>query len=207
LDGVGSMIFGKGNAGDVTLSAGALTITNNGAVSSTTFTSSGAAGNSGSVFVDISGMLSIDGSGGFPNTRTGILGDTHSAGRGGDVTVIADGITIGKFGYIASDVASPGSGQGGNVTVTANNISIGGAGQISSGTFAAGDSGNVSVKVADGLTIDGATATSLPTGIFSQAQFSGTGNAGTVSVNAGRLSILNGGQVAAAAFRSMLLAN
>ena len=97
----------------------------------------GAAGNSGSVSVDVSGTLSIDGSGGFPNTRTGILGDTHSAGRGGDVTVIADGITIGEFGYIASDVDIAHSGHGGNVMVTANNVSIGGSGQISSSTFAA----------------------------------------------------------------------
>jgi len=193
LDGVGSTIFGKGNAGNVSFSAGALTITNDGEVASTTFTAASAAGNSGSVFVDVAGTLSIDGSGGFPNTRTGILGDTHSAGRGGDVTVIADGITIGEFGYIASDVASPGSGHGGNVTVTANNVRIADSGQISSSTFAGGDSGNVSIKVADGLTIDGG---GLATGIFSQVNTGSTRNAGTVSVSAGSISIINNGQIA-----------
>jgi large exoprotein involved in heme utilization and adhesion len=200
LDGIGSITRGRGNAGNVTVSAGSLSLTNNGLVSSTTFTTAGAAaGNAGSVLVDVSGMLSIDGSGGFPppNSRTGILGDTHSAGRAGHVTVIADDITIGRLGYIASDIASPGSGNGGNVTVTTNNLRIADSGQISSSTFAGGDSGNVSIKVADGLTIDGGGRT---TGIFSQANPGSRKNAGTVSVSAGSLSIIDNGQIAVGTF-------
>src|SRR4029077_20188860 len=120
--------------------------------------------NSGTVYVNVSGMLSIDGSGGIPNTRTGILGDTHSAGRGGDVTVIADGITIGKFGYIASDVTAVG--HGGNVIATANNVRIANSGQITSSTFAGAEGGNASKEVAEGLTIDGSALTRV---IFSKA--------------------------------------
>ena len=200
LDGIGSQTSGRGNAGNVTISAGSLTLTNDGSVSSTTCPSctaavAASAGNSGTVYVNVSGMLSIDGSGGIPNTRTGILGDTHSAGRGGDVTVIADGITIGKFGYIASDVTAVG--HGGNVIATANNVRIANSGQITSSTFAGGDSGNASIKVADGLTIDGS---GLTTGIFSQANPGSRGNAGTVSVSAGSLSIINNGQIAVGTF-------
>jgi filamentous hemagglutinin family protein len=198
LDGIASTTFGKGNAGDVAVSVGTLGVTNDGVVASTT--SAGAAGNSGSVFVDVAGALSIDGSGGFPNTRTGILGDTHSVGRGGDVTVIADGITIGEFGFIASDVASPASGHGGNVMVTANNLSISGAGQIKSSTFSTGDSGNVSIKIADRLAVDGTTAPGASTGIFSQANGGSTGNAGMVSVNSGSISIVNGGTISGGTF-------
>jgi filamentous hemagglutinin family protein len=71
LDGIGSGAVGKGNAGNVTLVAGALTIKNNGLVSSTTI----GAGNSGSVSVNVSGTLSVDGSNGITPLETGISAD------------------------------------------------------------------------------------------------------------------------------------
>ncbi len=201
LDGIGSVTYGSGNAGNVNVAVtgGALTITNDGLVSSTTFTARGPAGNSGSVSVNVSGMLAINGSGGIPSTRTGLLGDTNSSGHGGDVMVTADSLAIGQFGYISSD-AIVSSGRGGDVTITTNNLSIGGSGQISSSSFAKGDSGDVSVNVAQSLTIDGAMTPGVATGIFSQANRGSTGDAGTISVSAGSLSIVDSGVIQSGSF-------
>src|SRR5262249_35497719 len=58
----------------------------------------------------------------------------------------------------------------------------------------------VSVKVAGGLTIDGATTPDLATGVFSQANKGSTGNAGSVSVNAGSISIVNSGTISSGTF-------
>jgi filamentous hemagglutinin family protein len=211
LDGIGSLTLGRGNAGNVTVAADALTLTHDGLVSSVTE----ANGNSGSVSIDVSQTLSIYGSGGVSGLETGILGDTYSAGRGGDVTVSAGGITIAGgacadrgscFGAIASDVQLSAVGQpsaigdAGRVTVGAGSISIAGLGEISSSTFGAGSGGTVSINVAGGLTIDGMTAPGPGTGILSQANSRSAGNAGTVNVSAGSITIANSGGISGGTF-------
>jgi filamentous hemagglutinin family protein len=241
LDGIGSLTQGAGNAGNVTVTAGALTITTDGLVSS--LTAQGAAGRSGSVAVNVSGMLSIDGSGGIQGFRTGILGDTFSSGRGGDVTVTAGSITIaggacaigggtcsgqisssafgrGNSGSVSVGVAggltidgamtpsnfitgitSQGStGNAGTVAVNGGSISIVNSGTISSETFGPGDGGSVSVNVAGALTIDGAMTPGSFTGISSQANRGSSGNAGTVSVSAGGISLANFGRISSLTF-------
>jgi large exoprotein involved in heme utilization and adhesion len=207
LTGIGSLTYGTGNAGNVTVTAGTLTLTHDGLVSS--LTAPGASGNSGSVSVNVSGMLSVDGSGGNSQFRTGILGDTFSSGHGGDVTVTAGSITIAGgacgvggncSGVISSEVDPAASGNGGSVTVTAGSINLAGSGEISSDTFGRGSSGNVSVNVAQSLTIDGAMTPGAATGIFSQANRGSIGNAGTISISAGSLSIINSGVIQSGSF-------
>jgi filamentous hemagglutinin family protein len=211
LAGIGSLTFGRGNAGNVTVTAGSMALSHDGLVSS--LTASGAAGNSGNVSVNVSGTLSIDGSGGNSQVRTGILGDTFSAGNGGAVTVNAGSITIGGgacavgggtcAGAISGDTgfaAPSASGNGGNVAVTANSMAIDGAGVIESSTFAMGSSGGVLVNVAGGLSINGATAPGSFTGISSQAQTGSTRNAGPVSVSAGSISIFDNGMISGGTF-------
>src|SRR5262249_22646109 len=94
--GIGSFTVGRGNAGRVELTAGALTLPNVGQVASI----SAAAGNSGDVSVDVSGPLSITGA------RSGISATTLASGKGGDVKVTAGGITIDTSGSISSQAGS-----------------------------------------------------------------------------------------------------
>ena len=78
LDGIGSATAGSGNAGNATVTAGVLTITNNGRVENRTT----GAGNSGGVSVTVTGMLSLNGSGGIPGAPTGIIGDFRQPAPG-----------------------------------------------------------------------------------------------------------------------------
>ena len=168
LDGIGSATRGSGNAGNVTVTAGVLTITNNGRVESLTR----GAGNSGDVSVTVAGMLSLNGSGGMPGAPTGIIADSEP-GR---------------------------TGNAGAVSVSAGSISIVSTGEISSSAFGSGNGGSVSVSTAGGLTIDGAMVSGFLTGITSEAEPLSTGNAGTVSVSARSISILNAGAITSDTF-------
>jgi large exoprotein involved in heme utilization and adhesion len=131
-------------------------------------TSTFASGDAGDTTVAVSGQLTIDGSKGDPKTGvTGILSQ-----------------------------AEPGSsGAAGMVSVSAGTLSIINSGVISAITFASRTAGSVTAVVSGQLTIDGSgedLAVSR-TGIFSQTQ--GSGAAGTVSVDAGRLVIANDGVI------------
>ena len=129
LDGIGSSASGTGNAGDVSVTARALTITNGGTISSVT----GAAGNSGDVSVSVSGMLSVSGVGENP-AEIGPLPPAISA-------------------------STYGSGNAGKVAVTAGILSIVTNGEITSATFASGNGGSITVEVAGRLSIDGTGGT------------------------------------------------
>jgi filamentous hemagglutinin family protein len=199
LAGIGSFTAGRGDAGDVAVSAGALTLTNNGLVSS--ISAPGAAGKSGDVSVNVSGPLSISG------VSSGITATTFTSGKGGEVKVTAGSITIGSITIdsslagISSQAAPGSSGDAGGVTVAAGSLKIARSGRITSSTSGRGAGGGVSVSVAGELTIDGTmTAPGSPTGIISQANQGNTGNAGSISVSAGSVSIINSGMISGGTF-------
>src|SRR5262249_28725799 len=84
-----------------------------------------------------------------------------------------------------------------DVMVSAGTLTIVSNGEISSSTFGPGNAGSVAARVAGGLVIDGTDADpNFVTGISSRANAGSTGNAGSVTLTAGRLSIVNGGSIA-----------
>ncbi len=165
----------KGDAGKVMVAAGSLDI-DDGLISSGLL----AAGNglpasmgkhAGTVIVEVSGLLTIDGAG--------------SASLSG----------------IAADANTGTTGTGGDVRVTAGTLSITDKGEIASSTFGAGRGGSVSVAVAGRLEIDGASSRALGlTGITSEANPGSSGSAGDVFVRAGSLSILDNGEISSVTF-------
>ena len=85
------------------------------------------------------------------------------------------------------------TGNAGNISVQTAILDILNGSQISTATFNQGDTGTLSVAT-DTLTIDSLGNSSAPTGIFSEA-FMGSGHAGNLTIQAGTLNILNGGQI------------
>jgi hypothetical protein len=157
-----SLTAGPGNAGNVSLSApGAVSIDG----TSTNFQAGilsqanpGSSGNAGLVKV-IVGSLSLVNSGQISASTVGL-------GAGGDVNVQVGGkLSIDGAGSLSTTTGIlattflPGAKNAGNITVTAGDLSIVTNGEIASGTFGSGDSGNVSVRVAGTLSIDGTSAT------------------------------------------------
>jgi large exoprotein involved in heme utilization and adhesion len=100
-----------GNAGEVTVSAGSLSIATNGAIRANTSGS----GNGGSVSVAVDGEITIDGRMAAANMLTGIAANAEAGGNAGNVTVNAATLMVTNNGQIAS--ATFGSGNGGTVSV------------------------------------------------------------------------------------------
>jgi filamentous hemagglutinin family protein len=151
----------SGNAGKIIVTAGTLSIINNGAISSGTFS----VGNAGSVTVSVVDALTIDGT-----------------------------MTPGNFTGISSQANSGATGNAATVNVSAKSLSIINNGEISSGTFESGSGGNISVRIAGDLLIDGAGANpDFPTGISAAAEKGSSGQAGEVALITGGAITLSGG--------------
>jgi filamentous hemagglutinin family protein len=164
---ISSSTSGSRNAGQITVAAETLSIASNGQIISGTVGS----GDGGSISVTVAGQLSLDGARGNPILLTGISSQ------------------------------SQGSGAAGAVTVTAGALSIVRNAAISSNTFGSGKGGSVSVMVDGQLTVDATGAAQSLTGIAANSEFGSTGNAGDVTVTAGTLSLVNGGAISSSAIR------
>jgi len=173
FQGIASQTTGTGNAGNVTVTAGTLSMVNNGEI----FSATGASGNAGDVSVSAFHKLTIDGSGGAPAASpTGIFSEAVAgSGAAGTVSVTSGTLSIVNNGEISNSTFA--SGNAGNLTVAVSGqLTIDGSG------------GNPEAHAA--------------TAIFSQADLGSSGAAGIVRVSAGTLSIVNSGEIAASTFAS-----
>lgn len=171
----------SGNAGNVEVHvAGTATILAGGEITADTFN----AGRGGNVLVTARN-LTIDGTKAI-ELFTGISSEALSPGgsAGGVEVRVAENLTLLGTAQISSDTFS--DGNAGMVRVEAANIFIDGNGRstgISSDTVSgSGSAGNVFVRAREGLFIFGA-------GYITSASLNGTGRAGVVTVEAGRLLI------------------
>jgi large exoprotein involved in heme utilization and adhesion len=165
-------VGGAGNAGSIRIAADSLEVRQ-----ASLIRSQSAAGTTGDVgHIDITARLMqvIDGS--------RVSGDTHGAGRGGDVTVRAsEALTItgqdadGNPSAVFSDTF--GSGAAGRVTVSAPRLVLDGEAFISSDSHE-GSTGNAGTVVVDGGTI------TLSGGAVISSNTFGQGQGGSITVTA-----------------------
>ncbi|MBI1774922.1 MAG: filamentous hemagglutinin N-terminal domain-containing protein [Proteobacteria bacterium] len=207
IDGQDALIltnaFDQGNAGDVTIEASTVTVRGGGAIGSVTLDlGANFQGNAGNVTLKADQLTILDGGSIVSNT-------TGGSGNAGAVNVHASQVTIdgtnanGGFTGISSN-SQPGGGSGnaGAITLEADAVSIRASGEITSSTFTFGNSGSVMVRAGQ-LTIDGANQTPhLFTGIATDARSSSSGNAGRITVDAGKLTLLNNGIITSGTFSS-----
>jgi hypothetical protein len=187
--------YASGNAGDISLALGALSI--DGTAASFTGVSSSAAsgssGNSGRVSVTTTGAITLlDGA--------AIATDTHSSGNAGSVVITASSLSIdggssaiGTGINSATDTSS--SGNAGQVSVaTTGALTLSNGGQITTDANALGNAGNVNVT-AGSLVIIGTSSAKIGTGISSAAASGSSGQTGTINIDAGTLVVGTNGLV------------
>ncbi len=171
-----------GNAGNVNVDSGSLTIDGQIGDFATGILSearSGSSGEAGSVVVKSRESANILNGGRISST-------TFATGDAGTVNVQSGSLMIDRQANdfltgIFSDAAPNSSGNAGSVVVAATETaSILNGGQISSNTFATGNAGSVNIQ-ADTLTIDPQTSGFL-TGIFSNANINSSGDAGSINL-------------------------
>lgn len=193
---IGSNTFAVGDAGTVLVEAGNILLDGDGASGFTGIASnadSSSTGEAGLVSVTASGLLQVLDGSEIASNAFG-AGDAGLVLVEADTIVInRDGNS--GFTGIASDSAATSLGSGGIVSVTAHDsLFIENGGEIASRTFGVGDAGNVFVETGD-LMVDG-QGTSLFTGITSAAEIGSSGNAGTVVVTAtGDVTVQDGGAI------------
>jgi filamentous hemagglutinin family protein len=198
-----------GDAGDVMITLDhALSIVSGSEISAATFTS----GQGGDLIIH-AGSLLID-STAAPDLFTGISAATQFAGgkatgNAGDLTISIDGalsIVGGNGSNVTAHIfaGTRGAGNGGTLTINAGSLSIDGTGLphagISTGTVGSGDAGNLSITVDGAVTLANSGQISSDTSFVAAVGSSGTGNAGSVSVQAHDLAV-SGGEISTNAGR------
>jgi filamentous hemagglutinin family protein len=182
-----SNTFAGGNAGDIWVTAGSLSLDSQGSAPSEISSAAepdSTGGSAGKVHVAVSGALSL-------TNGSVIQTNTYTTGAAGDVTVSAASLTINGGTAnsptgIASDSAAPSGigGAAGTVSVTvANNMLLINHGTIASDTYTSGAGGDVSVSVG------GAAQLVDFAGISSEAEAGSGGQPGAISISAGTLSL------------------
>ena len=182
-------LHSAGQAGDVTVMLGGdLSLTNSASIT----TQSNGAGNAGNVVVTVAGTAVVN----LSNISSDTLG---GVGNGGRVIITAGALTIASDGFVSSSTS--GAGDGGDIVVIAPKFTLADGGVIFANTLGSGKGGNVTVQsMSNGsgmLAIDGAlmTGTLPPTGILARAQPGSSGPAGTITIQADALTIVNGGVI------------
>ena len=128
---------------------------------------------------------------------------TAGVGKGGDVSVTADELTI-TGGKLAAVIGTESQftgfgGDGGQVSIDAGRLTILTGGRVSASTFGAGAAGDVTVR-AGSVFISQGTSTK-GTGILSESLSTDLpGAGGNVRIDADNLTVLSGGRVSAGTF-------
>ena len=219
-----------GNAGNITVFANNLSLTNGGVIDVATF----GQGNAGSINITASDTISIDGqdSNTFPssiNSRinseavgnagsiditTGSLSftnggtidaSTYSQGNAGSIDITAsDTITIDgglgdiPFKGILSLVLPDAVGNAGGINITTGSLSLVNRGTISASTSGQGNAGEINITARDSVIIDAISGTDsggFATSIISLVGLDAVGDAASITIDTGSLSLFNGVQV------------
>jgi len=179
----------QGSAGRIGIDAGQLRIEGHGAATGIDSYAYGAAGNAGSVELQVRGALTLQSGG-------AIAAGTFGSGSTGSVkvraaTIVIDGRGGGQsLSCIAGDALYSGAGAG--VDVQATRIDIREGGFIATSTASTRD-GQPLRLAADTLRIDGGANPRASTGIFADTQ--GSGHAGAMRLEVGDLQVVDEGMV------------
>jgi large exoprotein involved in heme utilization and adhesion len=136
-----------------------------------------------------------------------ISAGTSGRGEGGNVSIVADTITItggspdqSFSSNIVANAENDSSGNAGDISIIARELVAADGGFISSSSEAdsMGNAGNVTLNIDDSIELIGRTLDGdNPTGISVAVQPGASGNAGNIEINTGRLSLREGGRILA----------
>jgi len=167
----------QGSGGNLQINAASVVLTNTELATTTLGT-----GNAGHISILSDGFVSLDNSRLFTSLEAGGIG------KGGDITIDAQAISLTNASFI--DTATFGQGNAGNVLLQADDsILLNNNSAIFSITAGQGDGGNVTVKV--GETVSLTNASNISTAVNSTA----VGDGGDITVEARDLSLTEGSQL------------
>jgi filamentous hemagglutinin family protein len=193
----------RGNAGNIEVRVGTLTLTGGAQIDSRT----GGSGRGGDLTVAASSAISIAGRDSEGNP-SGLFSQTEASGNAGRLFVSAPTLSI-DDGIIRSNTL--GGGNAGSIDVRVERLTLTGGAQIFSGTGifqlidgvptvngieGPGHGGDLTVVATESILISGRGREGLRSGIFSTAQF-GTGAGGDLHIQANSIELRDGGTISA----------
>ncbi|MCF2148678.1 S-layer family protein [Desmonostoc muscorum LEGE 12446] len=212
---------GVGQAGNINIQTGSLSMINTALLDSGTF-GQGSAGNitiqaREAVLLDRSDIASavsrraIFGKGGNIEITADSLSvvngsqlssSTFGKGDAGNVTIQTYGVNGVVFDGVSSEDEFPSGafstvsdnavGKGGNIQITAESLFVSNGAQLQVATIGQGDAGNITIKTRDRLSFNGTASYGLPSGAFSSVEPSAVGKGGNIQITTGSLSVTNG---------------
>ncbi|BAY45168.1 filamentous hemagglutinin outer membrane protein [Scytonema sp. HK-05] len=193
----------NGNGGNIILTTGSLSLTDDALVDTSTYGQGDAGkGKGGDIRITTDSLSLTNGARLFANT--------YGQGDAGSVFVQAkDSVSAGGNSYIFSNVENGGVGKGGDVNINAATLSLKDGASL--GTFVRdasdnqpagqGQAGNVNVNVTGAVTIAG-VKNGFSSGIFSYLGRGAIGKGGNINVTSGSVSLTDGAQILANTYGS-----
>ncbi|MEB3217314.1 MAG: hypothetical protein VKN72_13940, partial [Nostocales cyanobacterium 94392] len=203
---------GKGNGGNIRISAGSVIV--NDAARLSTYTVK--KGNAGNISIQARDQLSVanlgrietvtsgEGEAGTISVTSGefslsnssaFLSNTYAEGDAGDISIdVAKQVYLDKESVISSTVTESAKGNGGTISVNAESLSISNSSAFFSDTYAEGDAGDISIDVVKQVYLDKESV--ISNAVLGNAR----GNGGIIRIDAESLSITNGSQLQASTF-------
>lgn len=189
--------LGTSEAGSITINApNSVTLSD----SSQIATATQGTGNAGSLRIDTGKLVVRDGA--------QILTVTLSDGKAGDLTINArDSVELigtSSNGELPSSLISqsirqdevPSNGDAGNIAINTDKLIVRDGAFITTATVGNGKAGNLNVVASDSVTISGTGNTEMgPLGSALSSSTAGSGNAGDISIDTGKLVVQGGAQI------------
>jgi len=132
-----------------------------------------------------------------------ITGDTFGEQKGGIIDIRADNVILDgaeNYSYLSS--SSFGSGHSGRVNLFAEQLSLSNGAVIFTGGVGTGNAGIISIKVTDELQFSGKYMYEILTSSGFYSPTFGIGQGGNVKIEADKLTLTDGAQIASATFSS-----
>jgi filamentous hemagglutinin family protein len=199
---VSASTFGEGNGGSLLITATdsveVIGTTADGQRRSGLFAQSVTSGQAGDLRID-TGRLLVKGG-------ADVVADIFGEGNGGRLQITAtDSVEVigatadGRF-FSGLRTQSHESGDAGNLTINTGRLLVSGGAQVSAGTFGEGNGSSLQITATDSVAVIGTRADGrFPSGLFTAS--AGSGYAGDLTIETGRLLVQDGGQVGAGTFR------
>jgi large exoprotein involved in heme utilization and adhesion len=152
-------------------------------------------GNSGGISLTAGSLSMVNGA--------ALVATTFGQGNAGNVTidvarsVVLDGQSPLFSSGIFSSVSPIAQGNGGAINLQAAALSVLNGGAIAASTLGRGNAANITIHVSDEAIFDGVGRDGFPSGIFSRVGARAIGDSGNIDLQAGTLSLTNGGQLQA----------
>ncbi len=191
-------------AGDITIDAGSLIVSNGATIASNL--EAGAIGTGGNINITADDLNLTNG-----GQIQAILREADSAtglagaqGNSGNIRITlsdaftATGADNSDFpSSLLTEVGAGAVGTGGNITIQSNSLSLTQGAQLLARTLGEGNAGQIDIDVDNHIFIDGTSPSGRFSGMFSNIERTGSGRGGNITISTDELSLTNGGRVSA----------